>query len=569
MKLLKFQLFNPKKDIRALIIFGVLLIPILVNINYLLNNKEEENLESNISVSEKSYEELDQVEVTKDILSDYIDGFLSDNPDITYQEALDFLIQNINMPTNIMTPSRIKPLLRIKMGVEDNPILIYSISGDKSLKIVNGNIFLTNKEEREKQITFEGLNTEAIFSPDETKIALIREDTERMTCFLDGCLLGNEIWLYDIEKEEETMLLRGRYKKEEEGVTKIHNLTFLLNDNENIYFMCGGWVTSDAIHKLNILTKETKFITDGNSLEPINKGDYEGNMFTLKHKYFRSGGAYDIYFVVNSEGKELLAVASEEDFYNGNFFQTSKQDRDNFLNYVKNEFSDIEYPESDIKGVKRIIEKDEDEGERIFYYLTYPEIEGEEVLSSSGALGWSFSYWVGDFDKPIIKNNFFDGSVLSNDYEITLLKGPLLSIRFDFYEYSASAAHGIYTTEVFNFKTCGGACKGEFIELKDIFNPDSDYLAVLSEISQKKIAEKFKENGDYENFYFNDLVKGGTSPESGNLDKFNLSEDALIITFDPYEVASFNFGKQVVEIPYEELEEYLDFNGIIKDLIKK
>ncbi len=454
---------------------------------------------------------------------------------------------------------------------------------NNQIKIIDGNIFYRNEDLEEKQITSKNLDSKAVLSPDGKKIAFFRKTPDNL---LHGCWhedsVIHELWLYDLISEKEELLVSGGsiYDSDIEELSRpgdickymlahFVDLQFSL-DGKIIYFSHAAWATSGAIQSVDISTGEIKFVSDGNGgFEVIKDGEYKGNLLIAqKHKYFYGGGTYDICFLVSPEGKELLAVASKEDFYKGNFFYTSKQDRENFLNYVKDQFSDIEYHESDIKGIKRMVEKDEDEGERIFYYLTYPEVEKGEIFSFGAGLGSFFHDLIRSRQEYIIKNSLFDGSLISNNYEITLLKDPLLSIRFDFYENSAGTVHGTYRTEVFNLKGSPNDSRGEFIELKDIFKSDTDYLAVLSEISQNKIAEKFRENESW-NYYDDDWVKEGTSPESGNLDKFNLSEDALIITFDPYEVACYAAGKQVVEIPYEELEEYLNYDGIIKDLIKK
>jgi len=306
-------------------------------------------------------------EISKDVLNDYVDAFLANNPDITYQEALDALLQNREMPTHIITPSRIKPLLQAKMNVEDDPVLIYSISGNKSLKIVKGNIFLTEENNEEEQITFTGLDTEAIFSPNEKKIAFLRENPERTTCYGDGCVRWNELWLYNLVVEEETILWRGYKEEHSAKIVNLHNLVFLPNDNENIYFMREGWVTSNAIDRLDISTKEKKFIIDGNSMEVINDGEYKGNLLVFMHRYPHHAvavyGAYDRYFVISPEGEKLLAIGHKEDFYNGNYFQTTQEQRDDFMKDVE-KFFNIEFPESNIQGVKRIVGK-EKRGEKI------------------------------------------------------------------------------------------------------------------------------------------------------------------------------------------------------------
>jgi len=56
-------------------------------------------------------------------------------------------------------------------------------------------------------------------------------------------------------------------------------------------------------------------------------------------------------------------------------------------------------------------------------------------------------------------------------------------------------------------------------------------------------------------------------PDSGNLEKFNLSENALIITFDADKTEFSLDERQTIEILYTEIEEYIDSNGLIGGLI--
>ena len=462
--------------------------------------------------------------------------------------------------------------------VSDNENIVVDTEWDNQTRVINGNIFYRDQNLVEEQITFQNLDSRAVLSPDGKKIAFFREtpDNPIHGCWHDNSII-HEMWLYDpISKEKELLVSGGNvYAGNIEELPRFGDickymlahfadLQFSL-DSKTIYFSHAAWATSGAIQSVGVSTGEIKFVSSGNGgFEVIKDGEYKGDILIgSKHKYFYGGGSYDICFVVSPEGKELLAIASKDDFYNGNFFQTSKQDRDNFLNYIENEFSDIKYSDSDIKGVKRIIEKDEDEGERIFYYLTYPEIE-EEIFSFTTALRSSFRDLIGVWHESIIKNSFFDGSLIYNDYEITLLKDSLLSVRFDFYEYGAGVVHEMHRTEVFNFKGCVDDSRGEFIELENIFKSDIDYLSILSEIAEKKLISVYEAKGEE---YDKNLIKKATMPDSGNLEKFNLSENALIITFDADKTEFSLDERQTIEILYTEIEEYVDSNGLIGDLI--
>ena len=76
-------------------------------------------------------------------------------------------------------------------------------------------------------------------------------------------------------------------------------------DGKKVYFISSAWVTSGAVHSVNIDGTGEQFITDGNTLQVIDKGGAKGYLIIRRHKYFLTGGSYDWLWLVSPEGKEI------------------------------------------------------------------------------------------------------------------------------------------------------------------------------------------------------------------------------------------------------------------------
>ena len=89
--------------------------------------------------------------------------------------------------------------------------------------------------------------------------------------------------------------------------------TFSL-DGGFVYVSTPAWVTSGAIHQVEVASGRHRFVVDGNSLRVIRTGAYRGMLLVGRHKY-RSGpegGSYDPVDLVRPDGKVVLTVPGSE-----------------------------------------------------------------------------------------------------------------------------------------------------------------------------------------------------------------------------------------------------------------
>lgn len=138
-----------------------------------------------------------------------------------------------------------------------------------------------------------------------------------------------------------------------------------------------------------------------------------------------------------------------------------------------------------------------------------------------------------------------DWSMASNigfyfDYQVKRNQGDLLSIVMEDYRY-LGGAHGITEKSAYNFnlKT------GQEYKLEDLFRPCFNYVALLNKEIEAQIAA---DNHKAEFYQFETIAKDQV---------FYLTNDALVICFQSYEIAAYAEGRPEFAIP---------FTAIAKDL---
>ncbi len=139
-------------------------------------------------------------------------------------------------------------------------------------------------------------------------------------------------------------------------------------------------------------------------------------------------------------------------------------------------------------------------------------------------------------------------SSLEIDYEIIHAENDLVSVLFGISIYYAGAAHPSHFTEALNFDLVDGT----IADLSTLFKPGTDYLLFLSDYC----LDDLNKQGVLE-------WEDGALPKPENYRVWNISADGLQITFDPYAVAPYADGPQKVVIPFDQLSEVLEPDGLL------
>lgn len=147
-------------------------------------------------------------------------------------------------------------------------------------------------------------------------------------------------------------------------------------------------------------------------------------------------------------------------------------------------------------------------------------------------------------------------SELDYNFVTYLITDEVYSFAFEIYSYYAGAAHPNHWSKSFNFDLK----RGKHISLKDLFNPEINYLEKVSKYCTEDLKKQAKFNG-YEPDDF--MLTEGAGPKDSNFLNFNLLQKGLQITFDPYQVAPYVVGTQYVIIPYNTIYEIINQEGIL------
>jgi len=123
----------------------------------------------------------------------------------------------------------------------------------------------------------------------------------------------------------------------------------------------------------------------------------------------------------------------------------------------------------------------------------------------------------------------------------------IISIKFTVSTYTGGAHPNSYT-DVINYDLVNN----KKIELKDLFQPESNYLSELSEVSKKYITNSFVWRGDVEPD--SAWINTGSEAKEESFLSFNIKATGLVLTFDPYQVAPYAAGAIEITIPYAALK---------------
>jgi hypothetical protein len=129
---------------------------------------------------------------------------------------------------------------------------------------------------------------------------------------------ADEIWLINNKKMTKKLLVSPQFNCKD--VTKMifdpHNLQFS-PDSKTLYFETSAWVTSGAIHAIDINGKNLRFVTDGSELRIVQSGKNKGNLIVNQHRYrFKNDiplGSYDGDWLYTPLGKEIKYYDTSND----------------------------------------------------------------------------------------------------------------------------------------------------------------------------------------------------------------------------------------------------------------
>ncbi|NOU94491.1 DUF3298 domain-containing protein [Paenibacillus sp. LMG 31456] len=178
------------------------------------------------------------------------------------------------------------------------------------------------------------------------------------------------------------------------------------------------------------------------------------------------------------------------------------------------------------------------------YLVYFPQIEGMANKAAQRKVNAVLK------EKSQVKKvpgNVQLGYSYTGDFNIEFYKKNLLVLELTGYNFPFGAAHGMPSKQYVHVNLVNG----QIYELKDLFKPGSNYVKVLSDIVGKQI----KEDPQY-SYVFPDTYKG-IKPNQ----PFFISDHALHLYFEPYEIAPYVAGFPTFTIPFAEIISIISVHG--------
>ncbi len=154
---------------------------------------------------------------------------------------------------------------------------------------------------------------------------------------------------------------------------------------------------------------------------------------------------------------------------------------------------------------------------------------------------------------PATPDPNFAPSFLQTDYSITHGTNGLISVLYKVSYYVSGAAHPNQYAVSQNLDIANA----RVLQLADLFQPGANYLRALSDYCLQDLTRRKVLEWDT-----------GALPVAENYRTWNITPDGLLISFDPYEVASYALGPQSVTIPYTELKDILNLSGPLAPILQ-
>jgi len=170
------------------------------------------------------------------------------------------------------------------------------------------------KNARILQLTKNEKLTDLTESPDGKWIVFVKKSNYTI---LSNCFYfsqkgqqANEIWIINTKEMTKKLLVAPHFSCGD--VSKViidpHNLQFSPN-SKTLYFETSAWVTSGAIHAVDIDGNHLRFVTDGSELRVVQSGSYKGDIIVNQHRYRFKGdtplGSYNWDWLFTPTGKQI------------------------------------------------------------------------------------------------------------------------------------------------------------------------------------------------------------------------------------------------------------------------
>jgi hypothetical protein len=190
------------------------------------------------------------------------------------------------------------------------------------------------------------------------------------------------------------------------------------------------------------------------------------------------------------------------------------------------------------------------------YHVWAPRLLGPDQPPVEGfnrAVDGFVAFAIDDFQMGVNQAAMGPGSSLWITHTVTAATDELLSVLFYVDGYVTGAAHPFHYAHTLNYDLE----EARVLTLGDLFEPGAGYLDALSAYS----LDDLRRQGVLE-------WEDGALPTAENYQRWNITPDGLLISFDEYSVAPYAAGPQAVLVPYAVLEEVIAPEGPLAPFVQ-
>ena len=127
-----------------------------------------------------------------------------------------------------------------------------------------------------------------------------------------GMEQATELWIADADGGHPRRLVRGSAGKTVERSLAAMSSPQFSPDGRRIYFLSRAWVTSDAVHAVDVASGREWYVAPGNSVAVIPRGPLAGCLLAGQHRYRPdAGGSTNWTWLLATGGQEIALAATD------------------------------------------------------------------------------------------------------------------------------------------------------------------------------------------------------------------------------------------------------------------
>lgn len=182
----------------------------------------------------------------------------------------------------------------------------------QTVRAERGDLYYHPERSAPRRLTTGGRDSQPSLSPDRRTVVFVRATPGRMVEGPSGPVQATEVWTIRVDGTGARMLLRGRAGRTPQTMLADFGTPQFSPDGRKVYFLSSAWVTSSAVHVIDLRTGRETYVCPGKSLEVVPRGEYAGHLIVQQHRYFIAGPSYDWYWLVTPQGREVGPVSDED-----------------------------------------------------------------------------------------------------------------------------------------------------------------------------------------------------------------------------------------------------------------